>query len=72
MTHLNRLAKRGSTMNPSTRRATSVVALFLALTTLLGLVPLVTRNVVADGSGLSQGSHLVLKVAAISRRSMTR
>jgi hypothetical protein len=59
-------------MNPSTRRATSVVSLLLALTTLLGLVPLVTRNVVADGSGFSQGSHLVLKVVAISRRSMTR
>jgi hypothetical protein len=59
-------------MNQSTRRATSAVALFLALTTLLGLVPLTTRNVGADGTGFAQGSHLVLKVAAISRRSMTR
>jgi hypothetical protein len=64
--------KRASLINPSIRRAASGVALLFALTTLLGLVPLATWSVPADGPGLAQGGHVALKVAATSRRSMTR
>jgi hypothetical protein len=57
-------------MTPSTLRTTSVVAVLFVLTTLLGCMPLATRNVVAAAPALVASSQLVLKVAATSSRSM--